>query len=459
MNPLPIMMRFCGAFAALVLCFAPIYAAPARAQPPGVKTTFVPLAHGVPGVLYEPTQRGPHSQIAVLIMHSSADYLTFSGCLELSRRGYTVLCANNTTDKSQTFNDGLLNDVLLQVKLGVQYLRAYSGVRKVVLLGHSGGGTVMSAYQDIAENGVKACQGPEKIAKCPDSLAGLPPADGLMLIDSNFGQAEMTLFSIDPAVRDERTGMSKDSRLDLFNPANGFNPSGSRYGARFIYDFLRAEGQRSNALLKSAQDRLEAIEAGRGQYADDEMFVVPGAVLLGSNNKLFAQDTALLSHTQQAWPLIKPNGSVVTQIVHTVRVPENTRDLTPSLLQGALKTTVRNYLTSFAIRVDPDFGYDEDKIYGVEWTSTYASPPGNVEGVSAPLLTLGMTGHWEFLAAEAIYDHAKSTDKSLAFVEGGTHLYTTCKKCERYPGQFGDTEKTTYDYIGMWLGKRGRFLE
>jgi len=70
---------------------------------------------------------------------------------------------------------------------------------------------------------------------------------------------------------------------------------------------------------------------------------------------------------------------------------------------------------------------------------------------------MGMTAHWEFLASETIYEMANSRDKSIAFVEGATHLYETCKECERHPGEFGDTRKTTYDYIDTWLSKPGRF--
>ncbi|RYE91138.1 MAG: hypothetical protein EOO78_30780 [Oxalobacteraceae bacterium] len=77
--------------------------------------------------------------------------------------------------------------------------------------------------------------------------------------------------------------------------------------------------------------------------------------------------------------------------------------------------------------------------------------------MSVPLLVLGMTGHWEFLAAETIYDLARSRDKSIAFIEGATHLYTTCSKCEPHPGAFGDTLATTYDAIDRWLAKPKRF--
>jgi hypothetical protein len=29
--------------------------------------------------------------------------------------------------------------------------------------------------------------------------------------------------------------------------------------------------------------------------------------------------------------------------------------------------------------------------------------------------------------------------------------------CEKYPGEFGDTQKTTYDYVDKWLSAPGRF--
>jgi hypothetical protein len=346
---------------------------------------------------------------------------------------------------------------LLDAKLGVTYLRKYPGIQKVVLLGHSGGGTLMSAYQSIAENGVTVCQGPEKLTNCSDRLAGLPPADGLMLIDSNFGNAGMSLFSLDPAVVSEDDGQPLNPDLDLFNPQNGFNPSGSTYSDEFIHKFQSAEGKRESELIKIALERLAVIDSGKGHYADDEPFTVPGASNGQPGNKLFPQDIQLMSHTHKAWPLLLPDGSVVTQVVHSVRLPENTRSNTSSLQGGALRTTVRNFLTENAIRVSDDYGYDEDSVHGVDWRSSISSPPGNVQSIAVPLLTMGMTGHWEYLATETIYENAKSKDKSIAFVEGAGHGYSTCKKCEKTPGEFGDTVKTTYDFIDKWLNKPGRF--
>src|SRR6185312_13779288 len=182
---------FLAAIAILGLCLARTAGA-ASAQ---VTAAFVHLGRGVPGVLYQPVHPGEKSQIAILLMHSGADYLTFPACTAMAARGYRVLCANGSDSKSGFTDDESIDEMLLDAKLAVAYLRAYPGVRKVILWGHSGGGTLMSAYEDIAQNGVKACQGPDKIVKCPNRLAGLPAADGVMLIDSNFGLAATFLFS------------------------------------------------------------------------------------------------------------------------------------------------------------------------------------------------------------------------------------------------------------------------
>ena len=430
----------------------------AAAQEPTVKTSFIRLGQGVPGVFYEPVQPGPKAQIGVFVMHSEGDYLQFSACTELSKRGYSVLCANNSTGKNGASNDTSIDRMMLDAKLAVAWLRKDPAIKKVVLLGHSGGGVLMSSYENIAENGLKACQGPEKILKCADALAGLPAADGIMLIDSNWGLPTMMLFSIDPAVTSEQTGQKLNPDLDLFNTQNGFDPAGAHYSDRFVSKFEAAVGKRNNSLVKEALDRWADIQAGKAAYNDDDAFVVPGANFLGGDNRLFAQDVRILSRTQKAWPLLHADGSSTTEIIQTARVPENLKSLTASYQAGALKTTVHTFLTTFAVRVNDDFRYNEDSVRGVDWSSSYSVPVGSVQGISVPMLVMGMTGHWEFSAAESIYQSAKSSDKTLAYVEGATHGYTTCKKCEKTPGQFGDTQKTTYDYVDKWLSKSGRFM-
>ena len=449
--------------AALGLVGAPVLHAQAQRQPgpvnvPGIKTTFIALGSGVPGVLYEPTAPGPKAQIAVLVMHSGADYLTHSACTELSKRGYRVLCENTSGDKSGNFDTGRLDGSVQEAGQGVKFLRGYPGVTKVVLWGHSGGGTLMTAYQSIAENGPKVCQDAQKIHKCPDSLAGLPAADGVILGDTNIGLGTLTLIAVDPAVIDNGSGQKLNPALDMYNPQNGYKADGATtYSPEFRKKFFRAQAERTNAIIKLAEERAAAIKAGKGVYKDDEPFFIPGGYI--GNNRLHSMDLSLMSRSRKPLPLVHPDGSVTNEIIQGRRTARPGENPSAYYRRGTIKTTVEGFLTSFAIRVDPNtYGYDADTIRGVQWTSTYASPPGNVQSIRSPLLLLGMTGSFEGWAGETIFELAKSADKEIAFIDGATHGYSTCKPCEKTPGQFGDTLKTTYDYADKWLSKPGRFL-
>ena len=157
------------------------------------------------------------------------------------------------------------------------------------------------------------------------------------------------------------------------------------------------------------------------------------------------------------WPLLHKDETFTTEIVHTVRQPRNQQATTAQLARGGEETTAKEFLNDHAIRVTDKFMYDADHVEGVEWDSTYSSPPGNVKQISAPILMMGMTGSWEYLAAETIYELAASKDKTIGFVEGASHGYNTCKECETTPGQFGDTQKSLYNYVDKWLSAKGRF--
>jgi hypothetical protein len=408
---------------------------------------------GVQGLLFEPVEPGEKGQIAVIVMHSDGDHLAPQAAVELAKRGYRALGA------AVSDRDNPLDEKLLDVKACSDYLRKIPGVRKVITLGHSGGATLMSAYQNAAENGVQAFQGPEKLIKC-SNLGELPPADGVMLLDSNYGNGAMTLLSLDPAVMDEESGKNLDPELDLFNPANGYDPRGSTYSDAFIRKYQKAQGERNNRLIDCALERLHAIESGKGKYADDEPFIIPAGTQNAFNNKLFPQDIRLLSRTQKAWPLLHADGSVTSQVIPCVRRPKNNKSFSSLYRLGAIKSTVRTYLNSSAVRTLDNYGYNEDSVYGIDWCSSYSCTPGNMLDVSAPLLVMGMTAGYEFIAAEIIYENTpKIADKTIAFVEGATHGFFTAKDCEAYPGQFGDTIKTMFDYVDGWLGQQGRFLD
>jgi hypothetical protein len=410
-----------------------------------INQTFIRIGRNIQSILYEPEKSMGKGGIGIVIMHSDADYLTFPMGAEMALRGYRVLCAN----VESKYNS--LDRKVIDLKLVIETLRKETSVSKIVLMGHSGGGTLMSAYQNLAENGARAFQGKEKLVRCSNDLTDLIPADGIMLLDSNFGIAAMSLFSLDPAVTDEESGLRIDPELDLFNPSNGFNAAGSTYSDSFIKKFQKAQGERNNRLIEKALLRLNLIEKGKGNYADDEPFIVPGAEQGFFNNKLYAQDTRLMSHTKRTWPILNTDGSTITEIVYSVRKPENPESFTRLYHRAALITTVRNYLNSYAVRTLPDYGYNEDSVYGIDWASSYNCTAGNICGVRVPILVMGMTGSWEYLASETIYENAPSNDKTIAFVEGASHLFTPVVPYKGSPGKLVDTTKLVFDYANKWL--------
>lgn len=46
---------------------------------------------------------------------------------------------------------------------------------------------------------------------------------------------------------------------------------------------------------------------------------------------------------------------------------------------------------------------------------------------------------------------AGSSDRTIAYTEGATHGFTPCTTCATTPGQFGDTQKETLDFMAQWL--------
>lgn len=424
--------------------------------------SLVTFGTGVVGGLFHPiaSEDPAKAKIGVLVMHAEQDYTTFYPCTELPVRGYTTLCLNNAQSKTGEMNDLDFETMMSNVATGVTYLRNKPGIDKVIIWGHSGGGAMMAAYQDVAENGASACNGTEKIYPCSNAMDGLPPADGVLLIDANYGLSTMTLLSINPAITNESTGADINPSLNIYNKANGWTENGGNYTNSFMKEFWTGVAARWDRIQTHALQRNALITAGKGDYTDDEGLVIPDANYIGFNNKMITQDTSLLSHTSYKWPLLHKNGRNTTQIVPSVRVASaGIPSAVDSFYTGALKTTITRFLSTFAIRIDgANFRVTADNITGVDWTSSQTAPIGSVQGITKPLLTMGNTGHYEYLNAEKIYLAAKSSDKSIGFVEGAQHTINTCTECERFPGEFGDTVKTAFDFMDMWLGEKGRFI-
>ena len=399
---------------------------------------------GMRCVLYEPEEPAEKSRIAVICIHSDGDYSTFPIGGELAKWGYRTLCGQVSDP------EGTLDRKLVDVGRGVRFLRSLPGVEKVVLMGHSGGATLMSAYQAAAEKGVGIFQTPEMLIPCTVTEA-LPPADALMTLDSNWGNGAMTLVSVDPAVVEEGNGVRLDPELDIFSPKNGFDPQGSTYSQEFLDQYFAAQAARNNRIIAQARERLFALEHGQGRYTDDEPLVITGAGQMAFCNRVFPQDIRLANHTRGAYPLLHPDGTETVEIIRSVRRARGGSSPTGSI-GACVLTTVRSFLSNRAVLAGDRYGVRPDGIEDVRWDEAWSCTPGNIRHVEAPLLAMGMTGSYEFLAAEAIYQNAGSRDKTIAFVEGAGHNFD----CRGREDEFGDTQKRLFDYVDGWLSAPGR---
>jgi hypothetical protein len=137
----------------------------------------------------------------------------------------------------------------------------------------------------------------------------------VILLDPPLG-AFHAMSSIDPAVHGKNP-KSRIAALDMFAPANGFDPAtgSANYSATFARRFYAAQAARNARIVDRALARLHAIEQGKGEFRDDAPFVVPGMGVFAAGARLYQPDTAFLSHTRAPHLLLEPDGRTAYVIV------------------------------------------------------------------------------------------------------------------------------------------------
>jgi len=337
--------------------------------------------------------------------------------------------------------------IALDVKQGVEYLKNKQRVSKVILFGHSGGGATTTFYQAVAETGPTFCQDPHKLTQCGGNLANLPRADGVVVVDAHPAIAVNSLRAMNPAVFDENRPDLVRPELDPYNPANGYNASGvSHYSQDFVKRFSEAQAKRMNEWIDRALYVRELIKLGKWKYSDNDSIIIPRANDRATN--IFAYDTSILCCTKRPEKLLKNDGSVVTQIVKSVRPPDLTRaKLNGTYDEGARILTVTSFLSANAIRASDSLDYDK-----IDWCSTNNSVPCALKSITVPLLITAMGAHYFISDSEYYFDTAKSADKDFITIEGAVHGITPCKECAG--GPYDNSVKNFFDYVAKWIGKR-----
>jgi hypothetical protein len=429
-------------------------------------TTWVTgLAHGVKAVLYRPNSN-PSSHVGVIIIHRTSNYLNHAGCTQLSQRGLTVLCMNSRFDNNETLVNWEL--IAQDVGAGVTYLKSI-GMTRVVLFGHSGGGPTTTYYQAVAENGPSYCQGANKLSECatsgPNSVAGLTPADGIVLADAHPSNAVNLLRGMNPAITEgqdkDRDGLHTENEpitpianLDPWSPANGFVANGlSHYSMGFQKRYSRAQAARMNAWIEHAQ-RIQAKAAeGDYRFPDDDNVVIAragGSVAGGGNEAaLWKMDTSILCCTVQPEMVLQNNASVVTQYYTSVRLPSST-DYPGNLSfdTGTKNLTVTSFLSANAIRSTDAMDYSQ-----IDWCSSNNSTPCALQHVSVPLLITAMGAYYFIDDGEQYFLHyAKSADKTFVIAAGLVHGITPCGNCPG--GPYNNMVMNYWNYVFNWISTR-----
>ncbi|MFM2444521.1 MAG: hypothetical protein RJB09_1707 [Pseudomonadota bacterium] len=390
------------------------------------------------GALYAP-DTGQASNVAFLTIHRTSNFMNMIGTRELAKRGFLVLGMNPRSDNNEAIVR--FENVALDIRQGVEFLRKQPGVTKVILIGFSGGGPATTFYQAVAEKGVSYCQGPNKLTQCPDTLKDLPKADGMLLLDSHPGNTVNGLRSLNPSVLDEDDPSKVDASLDPFDPKNGFNPNGhSTYAPEFLDRYFKAQAARMNRLIDKALALRADVAAGRAKTTDDAPFIV-------YRGRARLMDFSMSVHpaTTQPHKLIKNDGTISTEIVRSVRVglSQNAK-LDRTLENGTQFLTVESFLSANAIRA-------RDSMVEIDWCSSNNSTPCALREISVPMLIAAMGGHYFVADNEIHYDVAASKDKDYVVIEGAVHGQTPCEACSKLTGQsYGNATKNLYDYVAKW---------
>ena len=202
--------------------------------------------------------RPERARTAAIIIHPTSNFMGHYLISPLAERGIATLGLNTR----YLGNDAVLvlERAIQDLGAGVKWLRA-AGFERVLLIGNSGGGALVSFYQAQAEVlTIEDTPAGDRVDLMPDDL---PPADAIALNAAHLGRSRLMDTWIDPAVIDEGDLLASDPALDMFNPENG--PS---YSPEFMARYRAAQKARNARIEEWARRRLRQLRAVSGGPPD-----------------------------------------------------------------------------------------------------------------------------------------------------------------------------------------------
>ncbi len=214
--------------------------------------------HPCQGIYWTP--KGQRPKVALIANHYNVDFAEHYLAPYLASRGYGFLGWNTRYRGNEDLFQ--LEHALIDIAAGVKWLRE-NGAERVVILGNSGGGSLMGAYQ--AEATTPTLHTAMKGA-AHDALADLPKSDLYISLNAHAGRPEVLTNWLDASVTDEFDPLATDPSLDMYSKENG-PPYSDEFITRYraaqkarnqrITDWCKAELKRLNAA--GVPDRLFAL--------------------------------------------------------------------------------------------------------------------------------------------------------------------------------------------------------
>jgi pimeloyl-ACP methyl ester carboxylesterase len=340
---------------------------------------------------------GSRPSTAIMICHPTANFLGHYALPGLAERGYAGV--GFTTRYVGNDTSLILENCLLDMGTMVDHLYA-SGYERVVLIGNSGGASIVPYYQAQALNPTvtsPAGGGPDL------TTANLRPVDALVLLNAHPSRARLSTEWLDPSIHDELRPFDRDPALDMYHPDNA-----PPYSAEFIARYRAAQGARNRRIAAWCEQQLVWLsssgEAPSG--LEDLAFVVQGT----------GADLRFLDGN------IDPSDR---EIGVTLWGPPQVANYMPAGISRV--TTCRSWLNQWSL--------DHTQGDSLKWLPSVTTPMLVVLGTADPTVLPAM--------AQQLYDAASiSTRRDLHYVKGATHYF------ENQP----DLLAEALDTIAAWLG-------
>lgn len=198
------------------------------------------------GILYRPAGREPKT--VVYVMHPRGEFTRHYVVPGLTARGYAVFGHNSRYLNNDT--DMVHERLLFDIAAGIRHLKS-AGYERVVLLGNSGGGSLLGFYQSQAAQSpsmrLTRTPGGERIDLTAEDMHG---GDLYIAVAAHLGEGRFMLNVIDPSVVDENDPTVSDPDWDMYNAANGYRPypEPSQYDREWLAAYRQKQRERNHRL-------------------------------------------------------------------------------------------------------------------------------------------------------------------------------------------------------------------